>query len=189
MKAGTEHREDQTVRTIKGSKQSGMELTTHFNTLDTALHWLTQETTGQNLFLKATVDKSGNWFHSTRKFTFVTDDSGFRTDANMDDPSATLPPQLSTSDVHITFSLTLPETISSANQGGRITDDGHTVTWDMPLDRSTTFQTEASTGPPAWFWGLVGAVGVVILAGIGTLFFIRYRGRRPAGARPRAGQA
>lgn len=183
-------REGATVRTIKGAERSGFEVSNHFKTLDTALYWLSDSATSESLYDKATVQKSGNWFRPTRKFTFVTDPRYFQLDAQTNAPGVQAPAHSARSIFDVTVSLTLPESISSANEGGRITDNGHTVTWDMPLDRSVTLETEAASGPPAWFWAVVAVVAVMFVAGVAAFFFLRWRGsQQPAGARPRAGQA
>lgn len=182
--------EGATVRTIKGAERSGFEQTNHFKTLDTALYWLSDSATGDSLYDKATVQQSGNWFRSTRTFTFITDPKYFQIDAQTDAPGIQAPTRSAPSIFDVTVSLTVPESIASANQGARITDNGHTVTWDMPLDRSVTLVTEATSGPPAWFWGVVAAVAAMIAAGIATFFFVRRRSRlQLAGSHPRAGQA
>lgn len=187
MKSSLTPPETGTLTMIKGSKRSGFKITNHFKTLDTALYWMTQPNTGQSFFSKAAVEESGNWVRPSRTFTFVTKPQDTSADVAREDPSEESSlNSLVPSAIDLTLALTVPENISSATGDGKITDEGHTVTWDMPLDRAVTLEAQTSAGPPALFWVVIAAILVVLIGGgLGTFLFIRRRRLHgPAPARP-----
>jgi hypothetical protein len=191
---------DATVTRITTSKQSGVETTAHYKSVDQALAAVRgdKSASGMNntgLFKAASRNTSSGLLTHTETYSFTTNAASVPKNLTGSSPGPGigstgqlsgqaglngLDSQIAAimgSQIKLTFALTLPGKIATANAGGQLSQDGRTATWEIPLGQPTTFSaTSEPIGPPLLTIGVVAGVLVLLAAaGAGAAVALRHR--------------
>jgi hypothetical protein len=190
---------DATVTGVTTAKQTGVQVTARYKTIDEALAALRGEkrTSARSdtsiLFKRAGRSVSTGFLTRTESYSFATEaPSGSATSSQGSSAQAgglgglgAISGQMRAllqSEIKLTFALTLPGKIARATGGARLSEDGRTATWDIPFDQSTSFSvTSEPIGPPLLPVGMAVVALLVVAAGAAGAGVLIWRNLQSSG--------